>query len=120
MLNREMPDEPTRLLVLPCLEPAVCPRLVSDAGGVIMGLRTHTTRGEILKAIMESVTFYFVESIQALNRLGADSTQFVATGGGAKSDRWLQIKADIFGVPFIRPRVTEGSLVGAAMLAGLS
>ncbi len=120
MLNEEMPDEPTRLLVLPYFEPAVCPRLVSDARGLIMGLRTDTTRGEILKAIMEGVTFYFVESIQALNRLGADTTQFVATGGGARSDRWLQIKADIFGVPFIRPRVTEASLVGAAILAGLS
>jgi xylulokinase len=120
MLNEEMPDEPTRLLVLPHFEPAFCPRLIFDAGGVIMGLGTHTTRGEILKAIMEGVTVYFVESIQSLNRLGADTTQFVATGGGARSDRWLQIKADIFGVPFIRPRVTEGSLVGAAMLAGLS
>ncbi len=120
MLNEEMPEAPTRLLVLPYFEPAFCPRLVSDARGVIMGLGTHTTRGEILKAIMEGITFYFVESIQSLNRLGADTTQFVATGGGARSDRWLQIKADIFGVPFIRPRVTEGSLVGAAMLAGLS
>lgn len=120
MLNQEMPDDPTRLLVLPYFEPAFCPRLVSDAGGVIMGLRTHTTRGEILKAIMEGVTFYFVESVQALRRLGVDTTQFVATGGGARSDRWLQIKADIFGVPFIRTRVTEASLVGAAMLAGLS
>jgi xylulokinase len=120
VLNQEMPGEPTRLLVLPCFEPVFSPRPVTDAGGVIMGLKTHTTRGEILKAIMEGITFHFVESIQALTRLGIDTTQFVATGGGAKSDRWLQIKADIFGVPFIRPRATEASLVGAAMLAGLS
>jgi xylulokinase len=46
--------------------------------------------------------------------------EFVATGGGARSDAWLQIKADVFGVPFVRPRIAEGSLLGAAMLAGLA
>ncbi len=44
----------------------------------------------------------------------------MTTGGGARSDAWLQIKADIFGVPFVRPKNTEGSLVGAAMLAGIA
>ncbi|MBN1488820.1 MAG: hypothetical protein JXA69_02795 [Phycisphaerae bacterium] len=120
MLNAEMPDEPTRLLVLPYFEAAISPRVVSDASGVIVGLKTHTTRGEILKAIMESVTYYFVDSIEALKGVGADTTQFIATGGGARSDRWLQIKADIFGVPFIRPSVTEAGLAGAAILAGLA
>ncbi len=52
--------------------------------------------------------------------MGSDISEFIATGGGAKSDQWLQIKADIFGVPFVRPQITEGSLIGAAMLAGIS
>ena len=52
--------------------------------------------------------------------MGIDTSQFVATGGGAKSSHWLQIKANIFGVPFIRPRITEGGIVGAAILAGSS
>jgi xylulokinase len=47
-------------------------------------------------------------------------SEFVATGGGAKSDQWLQIKADIFGVPFVRPRVTEASALGAAILAAIA
>jgi xylulokinase len=69
---------------------------------------------------MESETFYFLESIQALKTMGIDSSEFIATGGGAKSDAWLQIKADILGVPFVRPRNTECSVAGAAMLAGLA
>ena len=94
--------------------------LLTDASGVIVGLKTSTTRGEILKSIMESVTFYFAETIDALRNMGVDTSEFVATGGGAKSDQWLQIKADIFGVPFVRPRITEGSPLGAAILAGVS
>lgn len=118
-LAGEMPDEPTRLLVLPHFEMTGPPLFTADSSGVIAGLKMNTGRGDILKAIMESVTFFFVDSVEGLREIGVDTSEFVATGGGAKSDRWLQIKADIFGVPFVRPRVTEASTLGAALLAGL-
>jgi xylulokinase len=119
-LAREMPPVPTRLFTLPYFEITGPPSFVADASGVIVGLKTSTTRGEILKSIMESVTFYFAESLHALKEIGVDTSEFIATGGGAKSDQWLQLKADIFGVPFARPRVTEGSVLGAAILAGIA
>jgi xylulokinase len=119
-LTAEIPEDPTRLLVLPYFEPTGSPGYIADASGVILGLKMNTTRGEIFKAIMESVTFYFTESIQALKRMGIDTSEFIATGGGAKSDAWLQIKADILGVPFVRPRITECGLLGTAILAGVS
>lgn len=119
-LNAEMPKEPTDLLVLPHFDPPQWPRFIADTAGVILGLHTSTTRGEILKAIMECATLYFVDGVEALRRMGMPLTACMAAGGGARSDAWLQIKADIFGVPFIRPRVAEGGLMGAAMLAGLA
>jgi len=118
VLSREMPEDPTRLVTLPYFEMTGPPAFVGDASGVIAGLKTNTSRGEILKSIMECVTFYFVESIAALDQMGISTGEFIATGGGAQSDPWLQIKADILGVPFVRPKVTEGSLLGAAILAG--
>jgi len=120
VLVREMPEEPTGLLTLPYFEMTGPPEFVTDGTGVIAGLRTRTPRGEILKSILEGVTFYFVESIQALREMGIDTSEFIATGGGARNDRGLQIKADIFGIPFVRPRITEGSVVGAAILAGVA
>jgi len=119
-LAGEMPEAPTRLFTLPYFEPTGPPHFVTEASGVILGMKTTTSRGEILKSIMESVTFYFAESTKALAEMGVDISEFVATGGGAKSDAWLQIKADIFGVPFVRLSITEGSVLGAAMLAGVS
>jgi xylulokinase len=119
-LDAEMPVDPTRLMVLPYFDVTGPPEFVGDASGVIAGLKMGTTRGEILKAILEGETFYFSAGLEALRDLGISTTEFVATGGGARSDRWLQIKADIFGVPFVRPRFTEGSLLGAAILAGVS
>jgi len=120
LLNREMPEAPTNLLVLPHFDPPLWPEHLVDTSGVILGLKTNTTRGEILKSIMECETFYFVDSLLALEELGVGTREFTATGGGARSDSWLQIKADVFGVPFVRPRISEGGLVGAAMLAGLA
>lgn len=117
-LATEMPEAPTRLLVMPYFEVTGTPAFIGDVSGAIVGLQTSTTRGEILKAIMESVTLYFVSGLRGLAGLGIDLTSFTATGGGAKSDAWLQIKADIYGVPMLRPRVTEAGALGAALLAG--
>lgn len=120
LLAGEMPEEATSLLTLPYFEPTGSPHFVSDASGIIVGLKTSTTRGEILKSIMESATYYFADSIESLGRLGISIGEISATGGGAKSDRWLQMKADILGIPFTRLKITEGSVLGAAMLAGIS
>ena len=117
-LTAQMPADPTRLLVLPHFDTP--PHHTPDTAGVIVGLKTGTTRGHILKAIQEGIALYFVEGIEALRRLGIDTTRFIASGGGSKSDRGLQIRADVFGIPIVRPHITEAGLLGAAMLAGVS
>jgi xylulokinase len=117
-LLAEMPEEPTRLLCLPYFEMTGSPDFKPDAAGAILGLHTSTPRGVILKGILEGVTFHFVESLAGLRGLGVSLSEFVASGGGAKSDAWLQLTADVLGIPVVRPRVTEAGLLGAAMLAG--
>jgi xylulokinase len=119
-LDAELPDDPTKLMVLPYFEMTGSPAFVGDASGVIAGLKINTQRGDILKAIMENVTYYFRQSLLASSEVGIQAKEFIATGGGARSDRWLQIKADIMGSPYVRLRNTECGLAGAAMRAGLS
>lgn len=116
----EMPEAPTRLLVLPHFEPPISPRHIPDTSGVIAGLTTGTRRGEILKAIVEGAAMYFVESLDALRSAGIPADRLIASGGGARSDHGLQIRADVFGIPVVRPRVTEAGTLGCAMLAGLA
>lgn len=119
-LLEEMPDAPTGLLVLPHFEPTGAPDYLPDSAGVIAGLHTDTTRGAILKAIVEGTAYYFYESLNALRNLHIDTSEFIATGGGAKSDALLQVRADVFGTPFARLKNTECGVAGAAMLAGLA
>ena len=119
-LDRELPEDPTRLFVLPYFDPTGTPRFIENSSGLIMGLKVSTTRGEILKAIMECETLYFLESLRAIAKLGVDTSHFIATGGGARSSAWLQIKADVTGVPFERSPIGEAGTLGAAMIAGVA
>lgn len=119
-LDREMPSAPTDLLVLPYFEITGPPRFEKEAAGVIAGLTTATTRGEMFRAMLESITYYFADVFPSMRSLGIHPDQIIATGGGAKSDAWLQMKADILGIPYTRPVVTESGTLGMAMLAGVS
>jgi xylulokinase len=119
-LLSEMPEEPSDVFVLPYFEPTGPPDFLSAVGGLIANLTTSTPRSQILKAILEATTFYFVESFRDLQQMGIDTSRIIATGGGAKSDAWLQIKADILNVPFVRLDITECGAAGAAILAGLA
>lgn len=119
-LTAEIPKDPTRILVLPHFDPPQWPEYIPDSGGVILGLSSSTTRGDILKAVFECSTLYFSGALEALGRIGINLNDIVASGGGARSDAWLQINADIFGIPVIRLNSTEGGLAGTAMIAGMA
>jgi len=115
----ELPKGPSGLLVLPHFATTGPPEFVGDSSGVIMGLRLDTSRGAILKAILEGATFYLRECLEALAPTGIRVEELRAVGGGSKSDYWVQLSADIFGLPLVRPEITEAGVLGAAILAGV-
>jgi len=118
-LLAEVPKSPSRITVLPHFAPTGPPRFIDDSAGVIAGLKLQTSRGEILKAILEGMTFYLRESLEALPGTGIEITDFRAVGGGSRSDTWIQISADILNRPFVRPKTSEAGVLGAAILAGV-
>jgi xylulokinase len=118
-LIAEIPPGPSSVMVLPHFAPTGPPAFISDSCGVLAGLRLETTRGEILKGILEGTTFYLQECVASLPATGIEITDFRAVGGGSKSDAWIQICADIMGHPFVRPHVTEAGALGAAIIAGV-
>ena len=77
------------------------------------------TAGHFARAIMESTTKSLAELIDALYPEGRPK-KIVATGGGAKSDPWLQIKADLIDAEFLRVSVPEPACCGAAMIVALA
>ncbi|MGC9349501.1 MAG: FGGY-family carbohydrate kinase, partial [Anaerolineae bacterium] len=117
-LFSEMPSGPSGLIVLPYFTTTGPPAFISDAAGVIAGLRLETSRGAILKGLVEGATFYLKACVDRLPATGIQIHSFRATGGGSKSDRWVQLSADIMNRPIVRPAVTEAGALGAAIIAG--
>lgn len=118
-LIAEMPEEPSRVLALPHWAPTGPPEFISDSSGVLVGLKLETSRGEILKSLLEAVTFYERACLETLPQAGISITHLSAVGGGSRSDAWIQLSADILGRPFTRPKITEAGVLGAAIVAGV-
>lgn len=118
-LIAEMPPGPSSILALPHFAPTGPPEFVDDSSGVLVGLKLETARGDILKGLLEGITFYEREMLEALPAAGITVASCRAVGGGSKSPPWLQLTADIFGIPVVRPRVTEAGVLGAAIIAGV-
>jgi xylulokinase len=118
-LIAEVPEGPSGVMVLPHFTTTGPPAFVSDSCGVVAGLRLETSRGDILKGIIEGTTFYLKECVESLAPTGIEIADFRAVGGGSKSDAWIQVCADILGRPFVRPKITEAGALGAAIMAGV-
>jgi len=107
------------VMVLPHFTATGPPDFISDSSGVMAGLKLETPRGEILKGLVEGMTFYIREIFETLPEAGIQVADFRVVGGGSNSDAWIQISADILGQPFIRPQTNEAGALGAAILAGV-
>ncbi|MCP4641679.1 MAG: hypothetical protein GY851_14645 [bacterium] len=117
-LIAETPEGPSSVMVLPHFAATGPPDFITDSSGVITGLKLETTRGDVLKGILEGAVFYLRECVDSLAPAGIRIDEYRAVGGGSKSDVWLQATADILDRPITRPRVTEAGTLGAAILAG--
>jgi xylulokinase len=118
-LMSEMPEDVSRVMVLPHFAATGPPDFIADSCGVMAGLKLETSRGEILKGLIEAMTFYIRATFETLPGAGIEVADFRAVGGGSKSDVWIQISADILGRPFVRPKINEAGVLGAAILAGV-
>ena len=87
------------------------------ASGVLVGLHAAHGRDEIVQAVVEGVTFGLAYALEALRRTGVTCTEVALVGGGATSDAWAQLCADVFAVPVSRPAVSEAAGAGAARQA---
>ena len=113
-------QEPTGLLVLPHFAGAATPYMDTGSKGAILGLTAGTTLSEIYRACMEGVAYEMRLNYDALAASGIHFTKLHATGGGAKSKGWMQMKADILNLPILSLKTTDAGTVGSAMLTGVA
>jgi xylulokinase len=105
---------------LPHFAGAVAPRTEPTSLGAFIGLNNSVDRGDMARAVIEGLNYKAREMLEGIQRAMAyEVKEIKAEGGAAKNQLWMQIKADILGVPVLVPDLYEATPLGAAMLAGL-
>jgi xylulokinase len=104
------------LTFLPHLGGERTPNCPSGAA-VFAGLRAEHAPADLVRAVIEGVTYGLKYAVDALSRSGVRPTQLTLVGGGAASDAWAQLCADVFQLPVVRPPETEAAALGGARQA---
>lgn len=107
------------LLYLPYLIGERTPILDADAKGVFFGLSTLHKKRDMIRAVMEGVTYSLRDCMEIIKEMGVEVSEVRASGGGGKSKLWKQMQADIFGTPMTTINSSEGPALGVALLAGV-
>ncbi|MBI2193464.1 MAG: hypothetical protein HYU36_15925 [Planctomycetes bacterium] len=117
LVERAVPG-PAEVFLLPHFTGSGTPYLDGDSRGAILGLRPVSGPGHLVRAILDGIAYEMRVNLEALGKAGLEVQCLHAIGGGARSDAWLQSKADILGVELQALTVSEAGCLGAAMLAG--
>ncbi len=105
------------LYFLPYLSGERFPVNDPKAQGVFVGLRQEHTKTNLDLAVIEGISFNIKQIFEAVQKIGVKTTSIKVTGGGAKSDYWVQLLADILNIKISTILVEEGPALGAAILA---
>jgi xylulokinase len=118
-LSHSVPEGPSGIFVTPYFAGSGTPWLDIGQLGSVFGLGLETGKERLFKAILEGVAYELKVNIDSFSSAGIEVKALRAIGGGSRSDIWMQMKADILGIPIERTLVTEAGCLGAAFLAGL-
>ncbi len=89
------------------------------ARGTIVGLTRGANRAHIVRAALESIAYQTADVLTAMSKdSGVNMENLRCDGGASANDFLMQFQSDILACPVVRPKVTETTALGAAMLAG--
>lgn len=105
------------LIFLPFIDGERTPAL-PEASGVLFGLRRQSFNSACLaRAAVEGTCLNLNYGFKRLTSLGLEPKEIRATGGGARSQSWLQIISTIFETPVVTLQEPESAAFGAALQA---
>jgi xylulokinase len=117
-LTERVDDDPGDLMLLPYFAGSGSVRNDPAAKGALIGLTFETRFEDIVKALLEGITYEQADSLFHVPEIDEKVKTFRSSGGGARSATWLRIKANILGRPFETLEVEDTACLGAALIAG--
>jgi sugar (pentulose or hexulose) kinase len=86
--------------------------------GMMLGFDARHSRGHVYRSILEAIALTMKFHVDAMSaELGIELTEIVVSGGGSNSPLFMQIFADVFGIPASRSVDGGGAALGAAICA---
>jgi xylulokinase len=124
LLNAEAETSPAGangLIFLPYLQGERAPHTDVNARGAFIGLGLYSKRADMIRAIMEGVTFSLRDVLALIQASGITPEEVRSSGGGAASPIWRQIQAGVFNRVVTTITQSEGgSALGAGIVAGVA
>jgi xylulokinase len=90
------------------------------ARGAFVGLHLGHHRGHLFRSVLEGIAYGFRHHIDVFTELGHVPTSVRVSDGGARSDLWVQIIADVLSRPVEVLAGRGGAAMSAAYLAGMA
>ena len=115
----QVPVGANRLLYLPYLMGERTPHLDADARGVFFGLSAIHTRRDMLRAVMEGVTYSLRDCVEVFREMNVNVSDMMACGGGGSSPLWRSMLADLYNCNVKTVASKEGPALGVAILASV-
>ena len=115
-----VPRGSRRLIYLPYLMGERTPHLNPDCRGVFFGLSAMHTKADMLRSVMEGVSFSLLDCWDILREMKIEGKDMMACGGGSKSPLWRQMLANMYGCPVKVGGEGGGATLGAAILGGVA
>jgi xylulokinase len=114
--DRNIPSEPTRIMVQPYLMGSGTPYMDSGARLAMTGIDYGVTKYDMYRAILEGLCLDQRLNLDLLSKEHIGVENIIVVGGGSRSRAWLGIKADILQIPVSIPAVREAGALGCAIL----
>ncbi|MBQ2265516.1 MAG: xylulokinase [Oscillospiraceae bacterium] len=115
----ESPIGANKLLYLPYLMGERTPHLDPNARGVFFGLSAIHEKRDMLRAVMEGVTYSLRDCVEVCREMGVSVSDMMACGGGGSSPVWRQMLADLYDCPVKTVDSKEGPALGVGILAAV-
>lgn len=119
-LDSMIDNTPGSIMVMPHFAGGGNPYMDPFSKAAFLGITLETTLGDLYKAVMEGITYEMLLNLSHLRDSGISPDHLYATGGGASSPEWLQMKANILGVPVTSLDAPEVGAAGTVILAGVA
>lgn len=103
----------------PFLQGERSPFTKPTARGIFFGFGTWNTKSDFIRAVLEGVGLSARDNIEVFRERGYSLTEAIMAGGGAKSEFWPRVFADILNLEIKIPKVEECGALGSAILGSV-